>query len=344
MLLPVHDQAFLFAAAKDQLEPLAGIALTEFAHYAMLQSKADFARFMERLDLPHPPTWLIRNQSQLEALNDFPYYIKAPYSTAGIGVWRIGNAADRAEALSALQKQGLLLGGTDIVVQKVAAGVLSQAQAVFEQGRLIAVHCTSQQAEGMGGSQSARLSVDHPIVRTHLETLGRYLGWHGALALDYLFDPATGQPAYIEANPRLVEPMNGVISGVNLADILVRLSMGESFSQAPLRMGRFGIRSHSLAATLLGIAGRGGSRLQLLKEAAKAVFKRGIYQNSREDLTPITKDWQSVIPLKFIGLQLLINPGRARQIADHAVSAYALKQETVEKICRFLDLPPAPFE
>jgi len=31
---------------------------------------------------------------------------------------------------------------------------------------------------------------------------------------------------FIDANPRLVEPMTGVYSGVNLADILVRVSLG----------------------------------------------------------------------------------------------------------------------
>src|SRR5262249_61601049 len=70
--------------------------------------------------------------------------------------------------------------------------------------------------------QSRRLGVDHPIVLTHMAQLGRHLSWHGALAVDYFFEPTTHQPLYFEANPRLVDPMNAVLSGVNLADILVR--------------------------------------------------------------------------------------------------------------------------
>jgi hypothetical protein len=168
-----------------------------------------------------------------------------------------------------------------------------------------------------------------------MEKLGNYLWWHGALAIDYFFNPATGQPTYIEANPRLVEPMNATLSGVNLAEILVRLSLGESFtrgSRGPIQTGRFGVRSHSLMATLLGIAGRGGSRLQLVSEATHAVFKRGVYKDSQEDLTPLKKDWQSLIPLALVGLRLLINPARAQQIAGRAVSTYALTPMAVEKI------------
>jgi predicted ATP-grasp superfamily ATP-dependent carboligase len=332
VLLPVHEQAFLFAAAKDQLGPKVGIALTEFHNFALLQSKADFARLLAHLGLPQPPTMVFTRPPQLEAVGDFPYYVKAPFSTAGCGVWRINNPVDRSAIINSLKSQGVFDGTADLVVQAVACGKLSQAQAIFEHGRLIAIHCTSQMAEGLGGSQSARLSVNHSIVREHLEKLGDYLGWHGALALDYFFDPAKEQPVYIEANPRLVEPMNATVSGVNLAEILVRLSTGESFGQGPVKTGRFGVRTHSVIATLLGLAGRGGSRWQLLCEAGKAVFRRGIYEDSKEDLTPMTNDWQSLMPLIFVGSQLLLSPSRAKAIARRAVATYALTPETVEKI------------
>lgn len=334
VLLPVHEQAFLFSAVRDQLVSKVRIAISDFGGFTLLQSKATFARLLEDLDLPHPRTSLVNSRSQLEEMSHFPYYVKAPYSTAGCGVWRIDNIEDRSQAISALEKQGLLTGRTDIVVQDVAIGVISQGQAVFEHGRLVAVHCTSQQAEGIGGSQSARLSVDHPAVLHHLEMLGRHLDWHGALTLDYVFDPAAGEPAYIEANPRLVEPMNAVMSGVNLAEILIRLSLGESFNKEPVKIGRFGVRSHSLLATLLGIADRGESRLQLINEAFGAILNRGAYKDSQEDLTPITTDWQSLIPMAFVGLQLLISPARAKEIAGRAVSTYALTQKAVEKICK----------
>jgi biotin carboxylase len=71
------------------------------------------------------------------------------------------------------------------------------------------------------------MGVDHPPVRDHLVILGQALEWHGPLALDYLFDEATGNPTYIECNPRLVEPMNATLSGVNLADLTVRVALGQ---------------------------------------------------------------------------------------------------------------------
>ncbi len=61
--------------------------------------------------------------------------------------------------------------------------------------------------------------------------LGGRLGWHGALSMGYIVD-RTGQPWYIDSNPRLAEPGNALVSGINLPDLLVRVSLGEQ-GEAP---------------------------------------------------------------------------------------------------------------
>ncbi len=333
VLLPVHEQAFLFARMQGQLRRKAGLALPEFKSFSQLQSKAAFARLLDDLGLPHPKTQFIHSKSELMRVDSFPCYVKMPYGTAGSDVWRINNVTELRAVAEKLVNRGALDEQMEILVQAVAPGILSQAQAVFEQGRLIAVHSTSEWVIGVGGSQSARLSVDHPIVRQHLELLGRHLNWHGAMALDYLYDPANAQPAYIEANPRLVEPMNAVLSGVNLADIVVRLSLGESFADKPVRQGHFDIQSHSMMAILLGLAASGGRRIDLVRTMAQVVFKRQAFANSKEDLTLVEQDLPSIIPLTFVVLQLLASPAKARRIADKAIADYSLSPNAIALIC-----------
>jgi hypothetical protein len=184
----------------------------------------------------------------------------------------------------------------------------------------------------MGGSQSARLGVDHPSVRSHLAELGRHLSWHGALAVDYFFEPTTQRPLYFEANPRLVEPMNAVLSGINLADILVRLSLGESFNDAGVRVGEPGVRSHSLLATLLGLAAANASRSRIAGEVVRAVAGRGVYSGSREDLTPLRSDPPSLLPLAVVIVGLLFNPAIANRLSAHTVADYSLTPKAVETI------------
>ncbi|MFZ1043540.1 MAG: hypothetical protein WAN58_19755 [Anaerolineales bacterium] len=332
VLLPVHEQALLFSRIQGQLAAKCGIALTEFDQFALLQSKATFSQLLNQLGLPQPQTHFIHSQSELDGINTFPFYVKLPYSTAGRGVWRVENSEQCSKVIRLLEEVGVFKSGTNILAQEAATGLLSQAQAVFEHGHLIAVHCTIQQALGMGGSQSARLGTNHPVVRKDLELLGQHLSWHGALAIDYFYNPETERPLYIEANPRLVEPMNACLSEVNLAEILVQLSLGESFTEIPTKLGRLGVRSHSLMAMLLGKAEQNGSRWELLKMLVRVILRRGIYKNSCEDLTPLGLDPPSLIPLTFVTIQLLINPAIASSISGRTVLDYSLTEKTIETI------------
>ena len=55
-----------------------------------------------------------------------------------------------------------------------------------------------------------------PDVRAYVERIGAALNWHGALSFDYILNAVTGVPLFFDANPRLVEPMNAWLSGVDL--------------------------------------------------------------------------------------------------------------------------------
>jgi hypothetical protein len=333
VLLPVHEQAFLFSKVRDRLPAGVGVALADFDAFLQVQGKVAFARLMERLFLPQPKTHILRSRAELEAIDHFPCYIKTDYSTAGQGVWRVTDRVERDRLALELEHLGLLDGSCEIVVQEEALGALCQAQAVFVNSQLIAVHCTQTRGVSVGGGHAARMGMDHPQVREHLVTLGQALKWHGPLALDYLFNEATGSPIYIEANPRLVEPMNATLSGVNLADLTVRVALGSVKASDDIRCGQPGIRSHSLLAILLGVAEHGGSRRDVLDTIVEDIRGRGIFANSREDLTPIRVDPPSLIPLGVVTGQLLLRPRAAHHISTGTVGTYSLTTDAVETIC-----------
>src|SRR3979411_2648692 len=52
VLLPIHEQGFLFARARQRLEGRAGLALPSFESYRNAHSKAGFSRLLDRLGLP----------------------------------------------------------------------------------------------------------------------------------------------------------------------------------------------------------------------------------------------------------------------------------------------------
>ncbi len=332
VLLPVHEQAFLFAKVRDQLPASVAVALADFDAFLQVQGKVAFARLMDRLSLPQPQTHVVRSRAELQAVSQFPCYVKMDYSTAGQGVWQVTDRAERDRAVLALEQQGLLDGTQEIVVQYEVSGALCQAQAVFAHGHLLAVHCTQTRGVSVGGGHAARMGVDHPAVREHLVTLGHALRWHGPLALDYFFDEASGNPTYLECNPRLVEPMNAALSGVNLADLTVRVALGEEVTSSAPQRGVPGRRSHSLLAMLLGIADHGASRRDLLRALLQDMASRGIFAASQEDLTPLRLDPPSLVPLGGVAGLLLLRPREAHRIATGAVKAYSLSATAVETI------------
>ena len=56
VLLPTHEQGFLFSRARQRLENLAGLALPGFDSYRTAHSKAGFSRLLVELGLPQPAT------------------------------------------------------------------------------------------------------------------------------------------------------------------------------------------------------------------------------------------------------------------------------------------------
>ena len=268
VLIAVHDQAFLLARFRADLGRRVGLALPDFASLKRVQSKAEFIRVLDELGLPYPPTVLVRTRRELEAAGTPPCYIKLAHSTAGCGVWRVGSQNEVAAVADRLEAAGLLDGRREVLVQQPAAGVLRMIEAVYQHGRLVGAHCSEARAQGVGGSAWARESVLDPPVLQHLASFGTHLDWHGGLCVDYLHDPRTGQPSYIDANPRPGETFNAILSGVNLAECLVKVSLGQEVPSLP--PPRPGVRTHTIFMHLMALASDGASRRRLWAELGSA--------------------------------------------------------------------------
>src|ERR1700675_4919724 len=61
VLLPIHEQGFLFARVRQRLEDRVGLALPDFESYRTAHSKAGFSRLLDQLDLPQPATRIVKS-------------------------------------------------------------------------------------------------------------------------------------------------------------------------------------------------------------------------------------------------------------------------------------------
>jgi hypothetical protein len=322
VVLPTHEQAWLFAAAAPSLSGIPCV-VADAASFERVQSKIEFARLLDELRLPQPRWRLVCDHADLEDLA-FPYWLKTAFSTAGRGVRHVVDERSRADAGRELFEQS-----GPVMAQESASGQYGQVQGLFDRGRLVAAHTSVQTGTGIGPSAAARLSVDHPTPRLDIAALGEALEWHGGLTLDYLHQK--GEPSYIECNPRMVEPGNSAASGVNLPDLQVRLAIGEHFTSPP-QPGRAGVRTHGTIALLLGSAAYDGTRRAVIAQLARAIARRGCYHASAEQLTPVLRDPPSAVAFAFVALQALASPRQATEMASETVARYSLTEDTIDTL------------
>jgi hypothetical protein len=330
VLLPTHEQVYLLSRFRDAFTPQVGLALPDFTAMERMQNKANFSRLLAELNLPQPETIIVRSVSEFDPHWRFPLYLKLAHSTAGGGVFFVDDREALRTRAAELQRTNRLTPHTEMLVQQPARGVLSTVQAVFDRGAMIGVHCFEARRLGVGGMSTARTSADHPTVRAHVERLGKHLGWHGALFIDYFYDRERGQPEYIEANPRIGETVNALLSGLNLPQLLVEVSRGESPPPAP--MGKLGVRTHNFMMILMSMAFEGQGRGALVREIREQAAGRGIYENSEDELTRPKEDGLSRLPRFWITAQLLGWPGVAKKIVAKTVENYSLPERVTAEI------------
>jgi predicted ATP-grasp superfamily ATP-dependent carboligase len=304
VLLPIHEQGFLFARVRQRLEDRVGLALPSFPSYRTAHSKAGFSRLLDQLGLPKPATRIVKSASELRDAVRFPCVVKTSVGTASRGIWFVRNDGDLDGALQDLSANGAF--ADEVLVQELVAGTTEKAQAVFCSGKLLGFHAFRQIAAGAGGGEAIKQSVSRLNVRTLLATIGEELTWHGALSVDYVVPDDSTTPLLVDCNPRLVEPMSAYLAAVDLVGLLLQVSQGETSAAAG--ESREGVRTHLAMQALLGCASRGGTRRDIIRECWRLKTGGGPYADSAEELTPVRLDWISVVPLAMIAILLLLAP------------------------------------
>ena len=330
VLLPIHEQGFLFARVQERLGDRAGLALPGFASYRAAHSKAGFSRLLDQLGLPQPVTRIVKSADELRDVVRFPAIIKTSIGTASRGIWFVRNEADLEGALQELSAPDLSANGAftdEVLVQEWVAGTTEKVQAVFCRSKLVGFHAYRQIAAGAGGGEAIKQSVSRPELRAHLATIGENLAWHGALSVDYVSRDDSATPLLIDCNPRLVEPMSAYLAGVDLVGLLLRVSQGEV--PAALPQSRAGVRTHLAMQVLLGCASRGGTRRDILCECWRLLTGRGPYADSAEELTPVRLDWISTVPLAMTAILLLLAPKLAIRLARGGWGAHLLDLRSI---------------
>ena len=327
VLLPVNEQAYLFSAARGRLPAGLAVALADFAAFERVQSKAALSVLLNELDVPQPPTRILHGPQELPADQAFPFFAKTAYGTASSGVWRIADRAAWQEKLPLFGERNLFADG--LVVQMPAIGQLHRTQSVFDRGRLVGIHAYRQLVEGTGGGDVLKLSVK-PTAAPLVERIGAALRWHGALSFDYIVETHSGRPLFIDANPRLVEPVNALLCGVDLAGALVQISLGQSPPRQP--EGKPDVKTRLGLMAVLNAAWRLDTRAAVLSELTRMLARTGRFADTVEELTPIRRDYWSAVPFLAVTAAMLISPRLWTRFSGTTIGNYSLTRKSIDRL------------
>jgi glutathione synthase/RimK-type ligase-like ATP-grasp enzyme len=343
VLLPVQEQVAVMALARDKIEAARlATAVPSFAALAQVQDKVSAFRTLARAGVPQPPAVVAATAAEVEAagagLAGWPLFVKMPIGTASAGVRRADSPDELRQVAADYERLGAFgpFGAEGVLVQQPVAGPLAMVQAVFAHGELVAFHACQRVREGAAGGSSHKLGLDLPEAREHMARLGAELGWHGALSADVII--GLDGPRFIDINPRLVEPVNALASGVDLAGALVDVARSGS-SRVPQPAAVPGARTHQLLLAVLGAAHQGGRR-DVARELVRVVLHRGEYRGSREELTPWRGDPLAPLPVMAIALATLIRPDAWRHFVGGSAGAYSLTPAAWRQIRRAADGGP----
>jgi predicted ATP-grasp superfamily ATP-dependent carboligase len=299
-----------------------------FAALRRVQDKHAAQRTLTAVGLPQPRSVVATSEHDLLQVTRFPVFVKRPVSTASSGVRRVWDAGHLA---GAARDMGLHDGG--VLVQEQVSGPLAMIQAVADHGRLVAWHANLRVREGAGGGASSKESIPLPRIAEHMGRLSEALGWHGPISLDAILTP--DGPVYIDINPRLVEPRNAWLAGVDLVALTLALALGE---HPPASLSpRAGVRTHQLLLAVLGAAQGEHARRAVARELITAARRRGAYEQSAEELTPIVRDPLAAVPVAAAAVLTLARPQTWPLFVRGSVDAYALSPQGWAEILRAVD-------
>jgi predicted ATP-grasp superfamily ATP-dependent carboligase len=328
VLLPIHEQGFLFSRVGERLEKRVGLALPDFKSYRIAHSKAGFSRLLDELGLPQPATRIVTSASELRDAVSFPCVVKTSIGTASRGIWFVRDETGLTLALQELDAGNAF--ADEVLLQDFIAGTTEKAQAVFCRGKLLGFHAYKQIAAGVGGGEAIKQSVRRPRVRADVATIGERLGWHGALSFDTIMPGDGSSHFFIDCNPRLVEPMSAYLAGLDLVQLLLDISQAKT--PAVASDSRENVRTHLAMQALLGCAARVGTRRDVFRECMRLAAKSGPYAESMEEMTPVRRDWIGVVPVLTIAISLLVKPQLATTLSKKGWGAHLLGIKSIHLI------------
>ena len=284
ILIPTCEEVFYISMAMDQFEPGCKLWTSDIDTLRTLHSKYEFNQLLAALELPAVDTRLVTEALQLKGIAKLRdgYVLKPAFSRFASKVI----AVPPGTTISQKQLDSIdMRGSISWLKQKYIAGDHFASYSLFNRGHIRAHAIYKLSYRYKNGAAIFFQAVEAAEIDRIVNRIGRFLGYTGHLAFDFIQDAEDGLYYAIECNPRAT-------SGIHLFE-------GEQLCNAFLPMGKakyttpYKYKSKQLALVMMTKAGsfipQGSWRyLRALLETPDVIW-------DRKDPRPALMQWKSFL-------------------------------------------------
>jgi D-aspartate ligase len=237
ILIPILDvTAELVSRHKPELERFVRIPLVDYPVFRRARDKSQTMKIARSLDLPCPRTYFPDEADIAEIAREVPYpaLIKPNFSIGARGITKVENPEEL------IHKYPVIIhhyGACSIQEYIPQTDLQYKAQIFLDQQQNVksCVICKKiRYFPPSGGSGTLFVTIKRDDIQELGIRLLQGMGWQAYGDIDFIADPRDGLVKIMEVNPRLSAPVKICFeAGVDIADMLVRFSLGEEIPAVP---------------------------------------------------------------------------------------------------------------
>jgi len=194
LIVPVLEETLYLSKNREKFPAIVQIFCDSFKKLLYLHNKYYFCRLLERYQILTPFTELISSKEELDKISlPYPFFIKASYSRASQGAWKISSKEDLSK-ISFIENNPL-------IAQELITGKKYCTYSVCQKGKVCSHTTYPVQYTILESSCVSFEAIDHPKILTWIKKLVSELEYTGQIAFDFI-EREDGNLYCIECNPR----------------------------------------------------------------------------------------------------------------------------------------------
>lgn len=243
VILPIHEETFLFAKNKSLLQTNVKCCLPDYEAILKVHNKEFLHDYLVALNIDTPRTMRLsqsRGEDHIRAEMPGKLLLKPRQGGGNWGIFYLDqNRSYERQIHEYLSIHGIA--SDRVLLQQWIPGNHKYSHVViYNKGRLVQDFADLHLRDFplAGGAGCLRQTCQPDQFTNISKTLFDSLHWHGIAEVEYITHAESGVPYLIEVNPRIWGGVNSAIAaGLDIPGILLRIAAGENVESSSYALG-----------------------------------------------------------------------------------------------------------